>query len=135
MQEVSSQPFCRANVIPIAISAPIVHPPNNEQEIALPAIFLFRRVSSFLGACIAQDVPSAPFVIPSRKQIVSDISSREILPSITSDAKMMSSGTNTKKRSSVIPNRYCSATSKIALFLEEEPKRPKAAGILVAASW
>jgi len=46
----SSQPLCKADVIPIATNAPIVHPPNNEQDIALPAIFLFRRVSSFLGA-------------------------------------------------------------------------------------
>eukprot|EP00984_Skeletonema_dohrnii_P017868 scaffold8226_cov115-Skeletonema_dohrnii-CCMP3373.AAC.4 len=37
----------------------------------------------------------------------------------------MSSGTNTKKRSSVIRKRYCSATSKIALSLQEEPNRPR----------
>ncbi len=126
-QEICMKPqlLCKVEVIPIATNAPAVHPPNNEQEIALPAIFLFRRVSSFLGACIAQDVPTVPFVIPSRKQIIRDITSKETFSLIIPDASIMRSGVNTTKRSSVIPRRYCSATSKIALSLEEEPKRPR----------
>ena len=139
--------LCKADVTPIATNAPTVHPDNNEQEIALPAIFLFRRLSSFLGARIAHDVPNAPLVTPKRRQIVNDIPSiRVTLVTfiITLLASTINSGTNIMKRRKVIRKRYRSGTNKIELLLhlllllllevdggdedvddEEDPKRPR----------